>query len=181
MKTVVLATQGDGDEEVGFPGTFLRGALFDAELLRPIMSQCLRDACAGLAATAVGIVASPVVLWSEYTLWQTGCGLPAGPGGALGGRWGDLIHNVYSLQCNEYTYYMCLGTYFMKASCEHNLTYPDVSHFAALEGISYLAVVGIAGWSLYTKITTGKGLPAGPAGTYIVHETRTRTYVLVLL
>lgn len=42
-----------------------------------------------------------------------------------------------------------------------------VSHCAALEGISYLAVVGIAGWSLYTKITTGKGLPAGPAGTAI--------------
>lgn len=96
MKTVVLASQGDGDEEVGFPGTFLRGALLDAELPCAIISQCLRDACVGLAATAVGIVASPVVLWSEYTLWQTGCGLPAGPGGALGGRLGDRIYSLYN-------------------------------------------------------------------------------------
>jgi hypothetical protein len=46
-------------------------------------------------------------------LQTTGCGLPPGPGGALGG----------------------------------------------LEGISYLAIVGIVGWSLYTKVsqTSPKG------------------------
>lgn len=32
------------------------------------------------------------------------------------------------------------------------------------EGVSYLAVVGIFGWSALTKIKTGSGLPAGPAG-----------------
>ena len=47
-----------------------------------------------------------VMLWSEYTLKTTGCGLPAGPGGLLG----------------------------------------------ALEGISYLFVVGLVGFSLYTKV-----------------------------
>lgn len=72
----------------------------------------------GLAATALGLVAAPVVLYSEYVLKTTGCGLPAGPGGALG----------------------------------------------ALEGISYLVVVGIAGVSTYKKVKTGTGLPAGPAG-----------------
>jgi hypothetical protein len=72
----------------------------------------------GLAATALGLVAAPVVLYSEYVLKTTGCGLPAGPGGALG----------------------------------------------ALEGISYLVVVGIAGASIYKKVKTGTGLPAGPAG-----------------
>ncbi|MCL7032000.1 hypothetical protein MKW94_001268 [Papaver nudicaule] len=34
----------------------------------------------------------------------------------------------------------------------------------ALEGVSYLAIVGIVGWSLYTKSKTGKGLPNGPFG-----------------
>ncbi|GAQ86242.1 hypothetical protein KFL_002780060 [Klebsormidium nitens] len=56
--------------------------------------------------------------WSLFTLKTTGCGLPPGPGGALGG----------------------------------------------LEGISYLAIVGIVGWSLYTKVKTGSGLPQGPFG-----------------
>ncbi|XP_057969048.1 uncharacterized protein LOC131158295 [Malania oleifera] len=34
----------------------------------------------------------------------------------------------------------------------------------ALEGVSYLTVVGIVGWSLYTKAKTGSGLPNGPFG-----------------
>ncbi len=34
----------------------------------------------------------------------------------------------------------------------------------ALEGVSYLIVVGIVGWSLYTKYKTGSGLPNGPFG-----------------
>lgn len=33
-----------------------------------------------------------------------------------------------------------------------------------LEGISYLAIVGIVGVSLYSKVKTGSGLPAGPNG-----------------
>lgn len=67
---------------------------------------------------ALGSAASCVVLWSEFTLKTTGCGLPAGPFGSLG----------------------------------------------ALEGISYLAIVGIIGASLTTKLKTGKGLPSGPGG-----------------
>lgn len=34
----------------------------------------------------------------------------------------------------------------------------------ALEGVSYLVVVGIVGWSIYTKSKTGSGLPNGPFG-----------------
>lgn len=34
----------------------------------------------------------------------------------------------------------------------------------AIEGISYLGIVGIFGWSLYTKVKTGSGLPAGKFG-----------------
>ncbi len=44
---------------------------------------------AGVAAIAGGIVANPIMLWSEYTLKTTGAGLPPGPSGALGaaGAW----------------------------------------------------------------------------------------------
>ncbi|KAF9678337.1 hypothetical protein SADUNF_Sadunf07G0024500 [Salix dunnii] len=69
-------------------------------------------------AIAGGLVSTPVIAWSLYTLKTTGCGLPPGPGGSIG----------------------------------------------ALEGVSYLAVVGIIGWSLYTKAKTGSGLPSGPFG-----------------
>ena len=69
-------------------------------------------------AIAGGLVSTPVIAWSLYTLKTTGCGLPPGPGGSIG----------------------------------------------ALEGVSYLAVVGIVGWSLYTKSKTGSGLPNGPFG-----------------
>ncbi len=36
--------------------------------------------------------------------------------------------------------------------------------YGAAEGISYLAILGIVGWSLATKARTGSGLPAGPSG-----------------
>ena len=55
-----------------------------------------------------GITASVIMLYSESILFQTGCGLPAGPLGLVG----------------------------------------------AAEGISYLGVVGLVGYSLFTKIRT---------------------------
>ncbi|CAK9150743.1 unnamed protein product [Ilex paraguariensis] len=70
------------------------------------------------AAIVGGLVSTPVIAWSLYTLKTTGCGLPPGPGGSIG----------------------------------------------ALEGLSYLVVVGIVAWSLYTKTKTGSGLPNGPFG-----------------
>jgi len=65
-----------------------------------------------------GIIASVIMIYSESVLFQTGCGLPAGPAGLVG----------------------------------------------AAEGLSYLSVVGLVGYSVYTKIRTGSGLPAGPGG-----------------
>lgn len=38
----------------------------------------------GKAVIALGLLANPLCLWSEYTLKTTGAGLPPGPGGALG-------------------------------------------------------------------------------------------------
>uniref|UniRef100_A0A7N0T8I8 Uncharacterized protein n=1 Tax=Kalanchoe fedtschenkoi TaxID=63787 RepID=A0A7N0T8I8_KALFE len=71
-----------------------------------------------IAAIGGGLISTPVIAWSLYTLKTTGCGLPPGPAGSIG----------------------------------------------ALEGVSYLAVVGIVGWSIYTKAKTGSGLPNGPFG-----------------
>jgi len=34
----------------------------------------------------------------------------------------------------------------------------------ATQGISYLLVLGVIGWSIATKASTGSGLPAGPSG-----------------
>ena len=43
---------------------------------------------------------------------------------------------------------------------------PAVLNVAAhtAEGVGYLAVLAVIGWSVYTKVSTGSGLPAGPAG-----------------
>ncbi|BDA46843.1 probable glucoamylase at N-terminal half [Coccomyxa sp. Obi] len=66
----------------------------------------------------LALFAVPVVAWSLYTLNTTGCGLPPGPGGALG----------------------------------------------ALEGVSYVTLLGVVAWSIGMKATTSKGLPPGPGG-----------------
>ena len=82
---------------------------------------------------AGGVFASAVVLYSEFTLKTTGCGLPAGPFGAVG----------------------------------------------AIEGVSYLAVIGIAGASLATKAKTGSGLKAGPGGLLGLAEGLAFTAIIV--
>lgn len=62
-----------------------------------------------------GILASLIVLWSEYTLKNTGKGLP-----------GDIL--------------------------------------GAIEGVSYLVVLGLTAWSITTKLGSGSGLPPGKFG-----------------
>jgi hypothetical protein len=37
-----------------------------------------------VAAIAAGLPANLIMLWSEFTLFSTGAGLPPGPGGLLG-------------------------------------------------------------------------------------------------
>jgi hypothetical protein len=34
----------------------------------------------------------------------------------------------------------------------------------AVEGVSYLVILGVIGWSTYSKVKTGSGLPSGPNG-----------------
>lgn len=50
-----------------------------------------------LAAGLLGLLAVPVVAWSEYTLRATGCGLPPGPGGLLGAAEGVSYLTVSAL------------------------------------------------------------------------------------
>ena len=87
---------------------------------KPLVIRQAADESEGeLAAYGLlGTSASLVVLYSEFTLKTTGCGLPAGPFGLVG----------------------------------------------AVEGVSYLAIVGLVGASLTTKVRTGSGLPSGPFG-----------------
>ncbi|KAJ8905667.1 hypothetical protein NDN08_002173 [Rhodosorus marinus] len=63
-------------------------------------------------AIAASAVATPVTVWSEYTLATTGRGLP--------------------------------------------------DQYGLIEGLSYLVIVGLVGWSIFTKVKTGSGLPQGP-------------------
>lgn len=81
------------------------GSSFDAELYL-VHKKCHEREPVDPIRMQTGLIASPVCLWSEYTLATTGAGLPEGPGGALG----------------------------------------------ALEGMSYLVVVGMVAWSAYTKV-----------------------------
>lgn len=58
---------------------------------------------------------------------------------------------------------MWISLYFV-ATTGGGLPAGPAGLLGALEGVSYLVVVGLAGASLYKKATTGSGLPAGPSG-----------------
>ena len=60
-----------------------------------------------LAAAAAGLVASPICLWSEFTLKTTGSGLPPGPGGALGAAEG--VSYLVRTRSSPYSNYGQLG------------------------------------------------------------------------
>jgi hypothetical protein len=107
---------------------------------------------AGLAAAAAGIVAAPICLLSEYTLATTGAGLPPGPGATL-----CCMSDV-----NMISQEPCAGHDVDMHKCV--TSWHPGGLFGAAEGVSYLVIVGIVAWSLYTKSQTGSGLPAGPSG-----------------
>lgn len=75
--------------------------------LRAINNSGLSESDQGVAG-AVGSVMAITVFYSEFTLFSTGCGLPAGPFGLIG----------------------------------------------LAEGLSYLGIIGIGGYSLYVKVNT---------------------------
>lgn len=105
----------------------------------------------GIATAAAGLIFNPLVIWSEYTLKTTGAGLPPGPGGLVGAAEGVgyLVREMLDGK----------GT-LPASSIMERTRRPPVIHAACAAQV----VVGIVAWSIYTKATTGKGLPAGPNG-----------------
>ncbi|KAK9818480.1 hypothetical protein WJX74_009028 [Apatococcus lobatus] len=51
--------------------------------------------------------------------------------------------------------------------------------FGALEGVSYLQLLGFIAWSIYSKVKTGKGLPSGPSG--LIGAAEGLSYLTVLV
>lgn len=68
-------------------------AFHDQQQMAPSTTGSTGQLAAGLA----GLLAVPVVAWSEYTLKTTGCGLPPGPGGVLGAAEGVAYLAVAAL------------------------------------------------------------------------------------
>ncbi|KAI3431615.1 hypothetical protein D9Q98_004664 [Chlorella vulgaris] len=87
---------------------------------------------AGTAAIALGLLANPICLWSEYTLKTTGAGLPPGPGGALGAAEGI-------------SYLVVLGvvgwSLATKVSTGSGLPAGPSGLLGAVEGFSYLSLL----------------------------------------
>ncbi|KAL3698717.1 hypothetical protein R1sor_012793 [Riccia sorocarpa] len=96
----------------------------DAESVGPV----------GIGAIAGGLVAVPVVAWSLYTLKTTGCGLPPGPGGAIG-----ALEGV--------SYLVIVGvigwSIFTKVKTGAGLPSGPFGLLGAVEGLSYLAFLAI--------------------------------------
>ncbi|BBN03647.1 hypothetical protein MPTK1_2g25140 [Marchantia polymorpha subsp. ruderalis] len=88
----------------------------------------------GVGAIAGGLVAVPVVAWSLYTLKTTGCGLPPGPGGAIG-----ALEGV--------SYLAILGvigwSIYTKVKTGAGLPNGPFGLLGAVEGLSYLAFLAI--------------------------------------
>lgn len=56
-----------------------------------------------------------------------------------------------------------VSEYFLKTTGEGLPPGPG-GIYGATEGISYLVIVGVVGWSIYTKVKTGSGLPGSFLG-----------------
>ncbi|CAM0944512.1 unnamed protein product [Alopecurus aequalis] len=88
-----------------------------------------------LAAGAAGLASSAIVAWSLYTLKATGCGLPPGPGGALGAAEGVSYLVVAAIVGWSLT---------TKARTGSGLPAGPFGLLGAAEGVSYLTIAAIA-------------------------------------
>lgn len=86
------------------------------------------------AAIAGGLVSTPVILWSLYTLKTTGCGLPPGPGGAIGALEGVSYLVVFGI----------VGwSLYTKIKTGSGLPNGPFGLLGAVEGLSYLSLAAI--------------------------------------
>ncbi|KAL4437989.1 hypothetical protein ABPG77_004210 [Micractinium sp. CCAP 211/92] len=101
-----------------------------------------------LAATAAGLAALPVVVWSEWVLKTTGCGLPPGPSGLLGAAEGVSYLVVGSI---------ALWSLARKLRTGSGLPAGPAGALGAVEGGSWLAVLAgaavlVVQWQTYGYI-----------------------------
>lgn len=92
----------------------------------------------------VGGVSAPVCLFSEWTLFETGCGLPAGPGGAFG-----AIEGVSYLALVAFLF----ASVQRKVTTGTGLPAGPGGALGAVEGVVYLAAlagIAVAGQQLLT-------------------------------
>ncbi|CAN6450594.1 unnamed protein product [Victoria cruziana] len=88
----------------------------------------------GTAAIASGLISSPVIGWSLYTLKTTGCGLPPGPGGAIG-----------ALEGISYLVVVGIVSWSLVTKARTGTGLPNGPYglLGAVEGLSYLALLAI--------------------------------------
>lgn len=89
---------------------------------------------AGKVAIVAGLVSTPVIGWSLYTLKTTGCGLPPGPGGSIGALEGVSYLAVVGI----------VGwSLYTKSKTGSGLPNGPFGLLGAVEGLSYLTLLAI--------------------------------------
>ncbi|KAM3238747.1 hypothetical protein BC332_10545 [Capsicum chinense] len=85
-------------------------------------------------AIASGLISTPVIGWSLYTLKTTGCGLPPGPGGSIGALEGVSYLVVFGI----------VGwSLYTKSKTGSGLPNGPFGLLGAVEGLSYLSLLAI--------------------------------------
>ncbi|KAI3462498.1 hypothetical protein Pfo_019161 [Paulownia fortunei] len=102
------------------------------------MAKETREGSATTAAEAAaivgGLVATPVIGWSLYTLKTTGCGLPPGPGGSIGALEGVSYLVVVGVVA---------WSLYTKTKTGSGLPNGPFGLLGAVEGLSYLSLLAI--------------------------------------
>ncbi|KAL3527090.1 hypothetical protein ACH5RR_011746 [Cinchona calisaya] len=88
------------------------------------------------AAMVGGLISTPVIGWSLYTLKTTGCGLPPGPGGSIGALEGVSYLVVAGI---------VVWSAYTKAKTGSGLPTGPFGLLGAVEGLSYLSLLAIIG------------------------------------
>ncbi|KAK6922732.1 hypothetical protein RJ641_011036 [Dillenia turbinata] len=121
------------------------------------MAKESSDSSSSIAETVAivsGLVSTPVIGWSLYTLKTTGCGLPPGPGGSIGALEGVSYLAVVGI----------VGwSLYSKKKTGSGLPNGPFGLLGAVEGLSYLSLLAILvvfGLQFYEKGYIPGPLPA---------------------
>lgn len=103
---------------------------------RPLKIQSMSNQTSSIEIIGIasGLISTPVIGWSLYTLKTTGCGLPPGPAGSIG-----AIEGV--------SYLAVLGivgwSLYTKSKTGSGLPNGPFGLLGAVEGLSYLSLLAI--------------------------------------